>query len=153
DGDTETGGRPVSPGLDRSSRSSPATQSARGGFTPRAQQNGPRSYGDESPSTTSTSSGSRSQPQPPPSALPTMSSSGEMIKVKISYMDDIMAMRIPVSISFNALQQKIFDRLQVDNSKGLSYRDDRGDFALIQSDGDVCDAIDRTGGKLMIYVD
>lgn len=75
-----------------------------------------------------------------------------MIKVKISFQDDIMAMRIPVSIGFRPLQQKIFERLQSE-PKDLSYRDERGDFAMIQSDADVRDAIDRSGGKLMIYVD
>lgn len=78
--------------------------------------------------------------------------SEEMIKVKISYQDDIMAMRIPVSITFRSLEQKVFERLNTDH-KELSYRDDRGDFASLQNDGDVRVAIDRSGGKLMIYVD
>ncbi|KAF9581695.1 bud emergence protein 1 [Lunasporangiospora selenospora] len=76
----------------------------------------------------------------------------DMIKVKISYEDDIMAIRIPVTITFRALQQKIFERLLCSH-KELSYRDDRGDFASIQDNNDVRDAIDRSGGKLMIYVD
>ncbi|KAF9379817.1 bud emergence protein 1 [Mortierella sp. AD011] len=61
--------------------------------------------------------------------------SEEMIKLKISYQEDIMAMRIPVSITFRSLQQKIFERVNTDQ-KELSYRDDRGDFARIQDDAD-----------------
>ncbi|KAF9167719.1 bud emergence protein 1 [Mortierella sp. AD011] len=94
----------------------------------------------------------RTQSQFPQPTLPTPAGTpSDMIKVKISYQEDIMAMRIPVTISFNALQQKIFDRLQTEN-KNLSYRDDRGDFAIVQTDADVRDAIDQSGGKLMIYV-
>ncbi|KAF9925733.1 bud emergence protein 1 [Linnemannia zychae] len=114
-----------------------------------------RSYGDDSPSGGGSPS-LRSQAQfsgnNNGAATGGMVSSEEMIKIKISYHDDIMAMRIPVTISFRSLQQKIFERLHSDH-KDLSYRDDRGGFATIQNDGDVRDAIDRSGGKLMIYVD
>ncbi|KAF9142308.1 bud emergence protein 1 [Linnemannia schmuckeri] len=125
-----------------------------------ARNQGQRSYGDDSPSGGASPS-MRSQAQFPGSnngpalgigGLSGSASSEEMIKIKISYHEDIMAMRIPVSISFRSLQQKIFERLHSDH-KDLSYRDDRGDFATIQNDGDVRDAIDRSGGKLMIYVD
>ncbi|KAF9107168.1 bud emergence protein 1 [Mortierella sp. AM989] len=149
--------RAVSPtqGRSRSSReldprASPAlgavaTGGQRAGVAARAQQ-AAHSYGDESP-------GLRSQPQFLQPTLPASAgTSDETIKVKISYDEDIMAMRIPATISFKTLQQKIFDRLQVED-KNLSYRDDRGDFAVIQTDADVRDAIDRSGGKLMIYVD
>jgi bud emergence protein 1 len=119
-------------------------------------QGGQRSYGDDSPSGGASPS-MRSQAQFPGPALGVGGLSGsasteEMIKIKISYHEDIMAMRIPVLISFRSLQQKIFERLHSEH-KDLSYRDDRGDFATIQNDGDVRDAIDRSGGKLMIYVD
>ncbi|KAF9350949.1 hypothetical protein BGX26_010932 [Mortierella sp. AD094] len=92
-----------------------------------------RSYNDEAPSANASPS-LRSQASfatvPPPSGA-----SEEMIKVKISYQEDIMAMRIPVSITFRSLQQKIFERVNTDQ-KELSYRDDRGDFARIQDDAD-----------------
>lgn len=125
-----------------------------------ARNQGQRSYGDDS-SSGGASPSMRSQAQFPGSnngpsvgvgGLSGSAPSEEMIKIKISYHEDIMAMRIPVSISFRSLQQKIFERLHSDH-KDLSYRDDRGDFATIQNDGDVRDAIDRSGGKLMIYVD
>ncbi|KAG0381224.1 bud emergence protein 1 [Mortierella sp. AD032] len=124
-------------------------------FAPRSQ--GQRSYGDDSPSGGASPS-MRSQSQFPGNSngsglgVGGSASSEEMIKIKISYHEDIMAMRIPVSISFRSLQQKIFERLHSDH-KDLSYRDDRGDFATIQNDVDIRDAIDRSGGKLMIYVD
>ncbi|KAG9070597.1 bud emergence protein 1 [Linnemannia hyalina] len=141
-------------------RTSPAANGGgtRAVFSTRNQ--GQRSYGDDSPSG-GVSPSMRSQAQFPGSnnalsvgvgGLSGSASSEEMIKIKISYHEDIMAMRIPVSISFRLLQQKIFERLHLDH-KDLSYRDDRGDFATIQNDGDVRDAIDRSGGKLMIYVD
>lgn len=94
----------------------------------------------------------RSQASFAPPASTGATGTEEMIKVKISFQEDIMAMRIPVSISFTALQLKIFDRLDT-KDKELSYRDERGDFARIQDDTDVREAIDHSGGKLMIYVD
>ncbi|KAG0215675.1 bud emergence protein 1 [Mortierella sp. GBA30] len=115
---------------------------------PRSQ--GQRSYGDDS-SSGGASPSLRSQAQFGPPAT-TQGATEDMIKVKISYQEDIMAMRIPVSISFKSLQQKIFERLHAD-PKTMSFRDDRGDFAVIQTDADVKEAIDRSGGKLMIYVD
>ncbi|KAH7058278.1 hypothetical protein BKA57DRAFT_418985 [Linnemannia elongata] len=173
---TSVSGGPISPSLGRSGhsngsslpsnvreqerRTSPAANGGgtRGVFA--ARNPAQRSYGDDSPSGGASPS-MRSQAQFPgtnngPSVgvggLSGSASSEEMIKIKISYHEDIMAMRIPVSISFRSLQQKIFERLHSDH-KDLSYRDDRGDFATIQNDGDVRDAIDRSGGKLMIYVD
>ncbi|KAF9950595.1 bud emergence protein 1, partial [Mortierella alpina] len=175
DGDTETFGQgpaiaatgglgiapgPVSPGQSRSPLpnsvreserrpSIPGATGPRAVFGPRSQ--GQRSYGDDSPSGGASPS-LRSQAQ---FGSPTPGQGGaseEMIKVKISYQEDIMAMRIPVSISFKSLQQKIFERLHADPAT-LSFRDDRGDFAPIQTDVDVREAIDRSGGKLMIYVD
>ncbi|KAG0233015.1 bud emergence protein 1 [Actinomortierella wolfii] len=77
--------------------------------------------------------------------------SEENIKLKISFQDDIMAMRIPVSVSFRTLQQKIFERLQTEQRE-LSCRDAHGDFAPIRSDADWREVADRSGGKLMIYV-
>ncbi|KAF9898711.1 bud emergence protein 1 [Lobosporangium transversale] len=109
-----------------------------------------RGYPDDSVST-STSPSLRSQSSFA-GAPPLNGSSEEMIKLKISFQEDIMAMRIPVSITFRALQQKVFERIDTDNRE-LSYRDERGDFARLQNDSDVRDAIDRSGGKLMIYVD
>ncbi|KAF9129482.1 bud emergence protein 1, partial [Mortierella sp. 14UC] len=129
--------------------------SANGGGTRAAfpsRNQGQRSYGDDSPSGGASPS-MRSQAQFPGNSngsglgvggLNGSASSEEMIKIKISYHEDIMAMRIPVSISFRSLQQKIFERLHSDH-KDLSYRDDRGDFATIQNDADIRDAIDRSG--------
>ncbi|GJJ69577.1 bud emergence protein 1 [Entomortierella parvispora] len=77
----------------------------------------------------------------------------EMVKIKIAYLDDIMAMRIPTSISLEVLRKRIFERLGIDNDKNLSYRDDRGGFATLQRNADIKKAIERSGGKLMIYVD
>ncbi|KAF9103133.1 bud emergence protein 1 [Mortierella sp. GBA35] len=126
--------------------STTANGGTRAVFTARNQ--GQRSYGDDSTSG-SASPSLRSPAQFPGSSIGSLD---EMIKIKISYQEDIMAMRIPVTISFRSLQQKIFERLHSEH-KDLSYRDDRGDFATIQNDADVRDAIDRSGGKLMIYVD
>ncbi|KAF9197429.1 bud emergence protein 1 [Haplosporangium sp. Z 27] len=146
--------RSASPTLIRSReleyKASPTLGAVATGGQRRAQ--GHRQYGDEPPQT-AISPKLRSQPQFPQPSLPASAgTSDEMIKVKISYQEDIMAMRIPVTISFKALQQKIFDRLQTE-SRNLSYRDNQGNFAIVQTDADVRDAIDRSGGKLMIHVD
>ncbi|KAF9439090.1 bud emergence protein 1 [Entomortierella beljakovae] len=129
-------------------RSGSIPRPSQGAATQGAANHGSRIHSDE-PISITHSPGSRSQAQFP---QPSSSSTEEMIKVKISYQDDIMAMRVPVAISFSSLQQKVFDRLQV-QGKNMSYRDDRGDFAIIQSDKEIYDAIDQSGGKLMIYVD
>ncbi|KAF9408656.1 bud emergence protein 1 [Podila epigama] len=142
---------PGSPGDRRPSHSS----GPRAAFAPRS-QGGPASYrgygGDDTSSSVGASPSLRSQSSFPSPAINGSGSNEEMIKLKISFQDDIMAMRIPVSITFKALQQKILERLQVDQSD-FSYRDERGNFAKIQTDEDVRDAIDKSGGKLMIYVD
>jgi len=118
---------------------------------PGSSSSGLRNYG-EDVGTGGASPSLRSQSTFQSSAISVPGSNEEMIKVKISYQDDIMAMRIPVAITFRSLQQKVFERLNTEQ-KELSYRDDRGDFASLQNDGDVRVAIDRSGGKLMIYVD
>ncbi|KAG0255453.1 bud emergence protein 1 [Mortierella polycephala] len=182
DGDIETPSTvtsgPLSPGLGRSSNPSnhghyspspvpgqsresdrrPSTTGGpRAGLNPRApghgqgQGQGQRSYGEDPPSGGASPS-LRSQSQFMRPGTPGAAPAEDMIKVKISYQEDIMAMRIPVAISFRALQQKIFERLHED-SRSLSYRDDRGDFAPILNDADVREAMNRSGGKLMIYVD
>ncbi|KAF9368862.1 bud emergence protein 1, partial [Podila verticillata] len=110
-------------------------------------------YGDESPSGASPSLRSQASFQSSPAlGSASTTTNEEMIKVKISFQDDIMAMRIPVSIAFKSLQSKVLERLQTDQGD-MSYRDERGNFAKLQSDEDVRDAIDNSGGKLMIYVD
>ncbi|KAF9300119.1 bud emergence protein 1 [Mortierella antarctica] len=144
---------PGSPGDRRPSHSN----GPRSAFASRSQGGGGasyRGYGDESPSSVGASPSLRSQAS---FQSPSLGSGGgganeEMIKVKISFQDDIMAMRIPVSITFKSLESKVFERLQSD-TRDLSYRDERGNFAKLQSDEDVRDAIDNCGGKLMIYVD
>ncbi|KAG0263415.1 bud emergence protein 1 [Mortierella polycephala] len=169
DGDAETlrsgagGQRSSSPSVGRSTPSgsmfhSPSPSAdRRPSVGPRAvfaakSQPGPGNYRGhpDDPPSGSASPNLRSQPIFP---IPgTSNGTEEMIKVKISYQEDIMAMRIPVAISFRNLQQKIFERLDTEE-KELSYRDERGDFATIRDDADVREAMDRSGGKLMVYVD
>ncbi|KAF9309778.1 bud emergence protein 1, partial [Podila horticola] len=148
---TPSNGFPSSAPSRNTDRPSPST-GPRAVFASRSQASY-RSYNDDPPSNgASPSVRSQATFASSSGAGSANGASEEMIKVKISFQDDIMAMRIPVSIGFRPLQQKIFERLQSE-PKDLSYRDERGDFAMIQSDADVRDAIDRSGGKLMIYVD
>ncbi|KAI7819819.1 hypothetical protein BC939DRAFT_399992 [Gamsiella multidivaricata] len=127
----------------------PSPSGPRAVFVAKAQSGGYRSYSDDPPSANASPSLRSQSSFATPSAL---NPSEEMIKVKISYQEDIMAMRIPVAITFRSLQQKIFERLNTEHGE-MSYRDDRGDFARIQGDEDVREAIDNSGGKLMVYVD
>lgn len=173
DGDTETPAPPVmsvspnmgssSPSMGRltpsngmfnssGSRQSPSV-AARAVFSNGKSQQGSgsyRGYNDDSGSM----SGSPSLRSASSFSTPTIGSTNadEFIKLKVSYLDDISAMRIPVSVTFQSLQQKIFERLDCD-PKPLSYRDSRGDFAALQTDIEVREAIDHCGGKLVIYVD
>ncbi|KAF9582050.1 bud emergence protein 1 [Lunasporangiospora selenospora] len=162
DGDVEIPpGGSVSPSIGRSTPSqsmfhSPSPSAgARAVFGNKGQGSaGYRGYPDDPPSAGASPSLRSQASFQSPAGGPGVSNGGgeEQIKLKISYQEDIMAMRIPVSITFRALQQKVFERIQADQGN-LSYRDEHGNFAPIQSDGDVREAIGRSGGKLMIYAD
>lgn len=77
------------------------------------------------------------------------------MKVKISYGEDVIAIRVPTDIQYRELHDKIRDRLKlpVGNELVLSYKDEAsGQKPALMSDNDLDFALGRNE-KLMIYVD
>ncbi|KAI5783857.1 hypothetical protein DFH27DRAFT_271950 [Peziza echinospora] len=74
------------------------------------------------------------------------------IKVKISYQEEMIALRLPKDISFSQLQEKLQERLgQVDLST-IQYKDEpTNSFVNLISDNDLYTAIMRNP-KLVLYV-
>lgn len=77
------------------------------------------------------------------------------MKVKISYGDDVIAIRVPTDIQYQELHDKIRDRLKlpVGEELVLSYKDEAsGEKPALMSNNDLDFALGRNE-KLMIYVD
>jgi len=82
----------------------------------------------------------------------TSSHAGPIIKVKIIYRDDIIAIKVPANSSFAGLCDKIFDRLGTDAT--LMYRDERKGVRMpLGSERDMERAMASASqsGKLMVY--
>lgn len=81
---------------------------------------------------------------PPPSA-------GAM-KIKVYCQDDLIAIRVPSSISFGQLKDKLRDRLNAPGDIMVQYKDEpTGSFAEIISDNDLDVAVQRNP-KLQLHV-
>lgn len=77
------------------------------------------------------------------------------MKVKMYYNGDLIAIRVPSDISFNALFDKIRDRLKVPegDQMQLFYKDEAsGDKPNLMSDSDLDYALQRNE-KLLLYVE
>ncbi|KAF0354652.1 phosphatidylinositol-3-phosphate-binding protein bem1 [Gigaspora margarita] len=72
------------------------------------------------------------------------------MKIKISYKDDKIAIRVPSDVTFAQLREKICDRLG-EKVSSLSYRDERtNEINPIEDDDDLNNALDSCP-KLLIY--
>ncbi|RIB26013.1 hypothetical protein C2G38_1955584 [Gigaspora rosea] len=72
------------------------------------------------------------------------------MKIKISYKDDKIAIRVPSDVTFAQLREKICDRLG-EKVSSLSYRDERtNEINPIDDDDDLNNALDSCP-KLLIY--
>jgi bud emergence protein 1 len=77
------------------------------------------------------------------------------MKVKMYYNGDLIAIRVPSDIGFNALFDKIRDRLKVPegDQMQLFYKDEAsGDKPNLMSDGDLDYALQRNE-KLLLFVE
>lgn len=77
------------------------------------------------------------------------------MKVKMYYNGDLIAIRVPSDIGFNALFDKIRDRLKVPEGDQvqLFYKDEAsGDKPNLMSDSDLDYALQRNE-KLLLYVE
>lgn len=80
--------------------------------------------------------------------------SGGAMKIKVHLAGEIVAIRVPQDISYEALKAKIRDRLGVDDDIMIRYLDGSTDTKVdLMSDEDLDAAIQRNPTKLALYVD
>jgi bud emergence protein 1 len=80
----------------------------------------------------------------------TQSSAQQFIKVKISYQNEIIAIRLPRDVSFSQLQEKLQDRLGADIGS-IQYKDEPSNsYINLGSDSDLNTALSRNS-KLVLY--
>ncbi|KAK4234910.1 hypothetical protein C8A03DRAFT_37275 [Achaetomium macrosporum] len=94
--------------------------------------------------------------QPSQSSLsPGVQQQGALMKVKLSYNGDIIAIKVPSDISFPELYDKVVDRLKIPPGEEpqLSYKDEQtGDKPPLMSNNDLDLALQRNE-KLLVYVE
>lgn len=94
--------------------------------------------------------------QPSQTSLsPGMQAAGSLMKVKLSYNGDIIAIKVPADVSFENLYDKIVDRLKIPPGEEpqLSYKDEAtGDKPPLMSNNDLDLALQRNE-KLLLYVE
>ena len=94
--------------------------------------------------------------QPSQSSLsPGMQQAGAQMKVKLSYGDDMIAIKVASDISFSSLYDRIIDRLKIPPGEEiqLSYKDEpTGDKPPLMSNNDLDTALQRND-KLLLYVE
>ncbi|RKP22849.1 hypothetical protein SYNPS1DRAFT_25237, partial [Syncephalis pseudoplumigaleata] len=77
-------------------------------------------------------------------------SSANMLKVKLMYNDDLIAIRVPANISYVALWEKVFERLG-SSVRAVSWKTPSGDWSTLDSEEDLRQALAETGGKLTLH--
>jgi bud emergence protein 1 len=94
--------------------------------------------------------------QPSQSSLsPGIQTANQLMKVKLSYNGDIIAIKVPSDISFESLYDRIVDRLKIPATEEvqLSYKDEAtGDRPPLLSNNDLDMALQRNE-KLLLYVE
>lgn len=76
---------------------------------------------------------------------------GQFMKVKITYSDDLIAIRLPKDVSYVQLQEKLQERLRADISS-VRYKDEpSGTYVELLSDNDLAIALSRNP-KLWLHV-
>ncbi|RPB26034.1 hypothetical protein L211DRAFT_874593 [Terfezia boudieri ATCC MYA-4762] len=74
------------------------------------------------------------------------------IKIKVSYQDEMIALRLPRDVSFSQLQEKLHERLGNIDLSCIQYKDEPSNsFISMISDADLFAAINRNA-KLVLYV-
>lgn len=94
--------------------------------------------------------------QPSQTSLsPGIQQGGAAIKIKLSYKDDLIAIRVPQDIQFRELYQRILERLKIPpgESLALSYKDEAtGDKPSMVCNNDLDTALARNE-KLVLFVE
>ena len=100
------------------------------------------------PSTITQASNSSSAPN---NSTTNVNASGAL-KIKVNYLDDLFAIRVPSEISFRQLTEKLKERLKLQEEILVKYKDDRSSsYVDMLSDRDLDVALERNP-KLTLYV-
>ena len=87
-----------------------------------------------------------------PNASATNLAASGALRVKIWFEDDCIVIRVPSEISFQQLNDKLRDRLKIEDTISIQYKDDpSGGYRDMQSDRDLDIALTRNP-KLALYV-
>ncbi|KAK9762660.1 bud emergence protein 1 [Basidiobolus ranarum] len=88
------------------------------------------------------------EPFTPVSMVESNSEMATLIKVKIQYEEDLIAIRVPSCITYDALHSKIAERLEK-HSVSLRYRSGSSDYVNLNSQRELQNA--WSNGKLFVY--
>ncbi|KAL2429955.1 Protein scd2/ral3 [Exophiala dermatitidis] len=78
--------------------------------------------------------------------------SSAMMKIKVFYQDDIIAIRVPQDILFSQLKEKLMDRLKVGENIVIQYKDEATNSLLDLQNDDNLDVALQRNPKLTLYV-
>ena len=74
------------------------------------------------------------------------------MKIKVFFQEDIIAIRVPVNISFAGLKQKLINRLRVNEDILIQYKDEQtNSYIDMENDSELEVALTRNP-KLTLYV-
>ena len=77
---------------------------------------------------------------------------GGAMKIKVFFQEDIIAIRVPISISFAALKQKLIDRLRVNEDVVIQYKDEQSNSYIDMENDDHLEVALTRNPKLTLYV-
>ena len=77
---------------------------------------------------------------------------GGAMKIKVFFQEDIIAIRVPTSISFTALKQKLTDRLRVNEDVVIQYKDEQTNSYIDMENDDHLEVALTRNPKLTLYV-
>lgn len=86
------------------------------------------------------------------SSMKASNAGGGGMKVKVFFQDDIIAIRVPQEISFEALKERLMERLKVNENILVQYKDEpTNSFIDLENDDNLDVALQRNP-KLTLYV-
>jgi len=74
------------------------------------------------------------------------------MKVKVFFQEDIIAIRVPQEISFQALKEKLMDRLKVNEDILVQYKDESTNSFIDMENDDHLEVALQRNPKLTLYV-